>query len=128
MSGHDLMTARAVREVVWERQGGQCAACWAGMTPDAMHAHHRQRRRDLGWCPCNVVGLHPDCHVVAPQAVHQRPEWARSLGLIVPSWVEEPGTVAVATRWPWTYWSLLGCDGMVRTAPADAPGEYPAAT
>ena len=119
---HQLMTARAVRAVLWERQGGQCASCWTGMRPDEMHAHHRMRRRDLGWCPCNVVGLHPSCHVVAPEAVHQRPQWARERGLIVPTWTEHPAAVAVLVRWPWTAWSLLTCDGLVVSAPEDRPG------
>lgn len=110
--GHVMLTAAAVREVIYDRQLGTCLACHTGMGPDRMHAHHRMRRRDLGWCPCNVVGLHPDCHVVAPQAVHQRVTWARDAGLIVPTW-GEPREVPVRHIVPWSGLLYLGCDGLV---------------
>lgn len=114
MSGHELVTAKAIREILWERQIGTCLACHAGMRPDAMHAHHRMRRRDLGWCPCNVVGLHPNCHVVAPEAVHQRPTWARERGLIVPTW-DDPRIVPVEHVVPWSGALFLTCDGSVQS-------------
>lgn len=111
---HRLLSAAAARETVLERQGGMCASCWTGVRPDEAHAHHRQRRRDLGWCPCNVVILHGDCHVIAPGAVHQRPAWARERGLIVPTW-DDPRVVPLWVGWPWRMWSLLDCAGSVST-------------
>lgn len=109
---HQLISAERVRETIWNRQMGVCLACGYGMHPEQMHAHHRLRRRDLGWCPCNVVGLHSDCHVIAPQAVHQRPEWARERGLIVPSW-DDPRAVPVEHVVPWPGMLYLLCDGGV---------------
>lgn len=114
---HRALTARAVREVIWERQGGACGSCGTGMHPEGMHAHHRTRRRDLGWCPCNIIGLHGDCHVIAPEAVHQRVTWARERGLIVPTW-DDPRDVPVLLSFPWAAWSMLTCDGLVQLAPA----------
>lgn len=77
------------RVVVLGRCGGRCEACGHPLL-GLVHLHHRQRRREGNHSPANLVALHPDCHVVAPQAVHQRPTWARQRGLIVPSW-ETPG-------------------------------------
>jgi hypothetical protein len=57
--------------------------------------HHRQRRRGGDHSPANLVALHPACHTVAPEAVHQRPAWARERGLIVRS-TEDPATVPLA--------------------------------
>ena len=121
---HRLLTARQVHAVLWDRQVGTCLACHQGVRPDELHAHHRVRRRDLGWCPCNVVGLHASCHVVAPEAVHQRPAWARDRGLIVPSWAD-PRRVPVFHQVPWRGWLLLDCDGTVRSddPPTVAPAQ-----
>lgn len=112
------MTAAAVREVIWDRQLGTCLACHTGMRPDELHAHHRVRRRDLGWCPCNIVALHSDCHVVAPQAVHQRVTWARERGLIVPTW-DDPRLIPVEHRVPWSGLLYLGCDGVAGEDPPE---------
>ena len=90
---HQRRTPAEAREVAYHRQDGSCWACWTGVRPEEGHLHHRRRRRDLTadelWCSCVTVLLHPDCHVVAPQSVHQRPEWARSVGLVVPSWGDQ---------------------------------------
>lgn len=109
---HQELSARAIRELIYERQYGVCLACHTGMHPDRFHAHHRKRRRDLPgvWCPCWTVALHPDCHVVAPQAVHQRPAWAIGRGLIVPSHADQRA-VPIAHEWPYTGELLLACDG-----------------
>lgn len=120
MSEHVKLTAAQVRVVIWDRQGGTCAACGMGMLAEQMHAHHRMRRRDLGWCPCNVIGLHPSCHVIAPEAVHQRPAWAREHGLIVPTW-GDPRQTPVLLSYPWRAWCLLSCDGLVSSAPQGTP-------
>lgn len=84
----------ATKAVVLERCGGRCEAC-GELLAGRVHYHHRQRRQDGGHAASNVVALHPDCHVVAPQAVHQRPAWARERGLIVPTWADPASTVLV---------------------------------
>lgn len=119
MTGHVRHTPATAREVVLERQHGTCLACHAGMHADRAHLHHRQRRRELDrdqlWCPCTLVALHPDCHVVAPQAVHQRPSWAREAGLIVAPWLD-PREVPIEHRWPFVGSMLLVCDGTLAFA------------
>lgn len=120
MTVHRVLTAQQVRIVAHERQGGMCAACWSGVMIDDAHAHHRMRRRDLGWCPCNVVLLHPLCHVLDERSVHQRPEWARERGLIVPTW-GEPADVPLWVRWPWRLWSTIDCDGLVHSVAEQSP-------
>lgn len=115
---HRLLSAAAVREVVWERQLGTCLACHAGMHRDEFDAHHRTRRRDLGWCPCNVVGLHHTCHVVAPGSVHQEPGASVERGLIVPSWAD-PRQVPLEHRVPWSGRLFLWCDGHVSGDPME---------
>lgn len=80
-----------VRAVVLDRCGGLCEACGRPLTL-GVHLHHRLRRRDGGHTADNLVALHPECHVIAPQAVHQRPTWARQQGLIVPSWADPATT------------------------------------
>lgn len=117
---HRLLTPAHVRAVIWDRQGGMCARCWTGMEPDTMDAHHRLRRRDLGWCSCNVVGLHPTCHTIAPGAVHQAVETATAAGLIVRSGIVSPADVPLWAGWPWQAWSMLTCDGLVEQAPEGA--------
>lgn len=90
---HDKVPA-PVGQTVLERCGGLCEAC-GGVLDGRVHLHHRQRRRDGGHTADNLVALHPECHVVAPQAVHQRPTWARERGLIVPSWANPSTTPLV---------------------------------
>jgi hypothetical protein len=109
---HNLLSAHQVRDVVWARQGGVCLRCQQPMHPNAWEAHHRRRRAVLGWCPCNVVGLHPRCHTQGPHAVHDHPELARALHLIVPTTGPEPFELDVAITWPWSGRVLLTCDGM----------------
>lgn len=114
MTEHVATSARHARTVAYERQGGHCLACWAPMTPEVFDAHHRQRRSAFAgptWCSCNIVALHPACHTIAPSSVHQRPEWAKGRGLIVPPWLDPRG-VPVEIRWPWTGWVLLDCEGL----------------
>lgn len=75
----------AVRAVVLARCRGLCEACGNPLGDGPVHMHHRKRRTKRNHVPCNIVALHPTCHVVAPEAVHQRPAWAAERGLIVHS-------------------------------------------
>lgn len=112
-------TAREIREIIYARQGGNCALCWHGMRETEMHAHHRQRRRDFAgptWCACNVVGLHAACHVLHESSVHQQPSRSVEQGLIVPTWEPEPSEIVVHVMYPWRLPSLLQCDGTIRSA------------
>lgn len=110
---HQLLTAAAVRPIVWERQGGHCARCHQPMPADRWEAHHRKRRDTLGWCPCNIVGLHARCHTQGPMAVHDHPGEAVELGLIVRTYGPDPHLVPVDVPWPWRGPGFLTCDGMV---------------
>jgi hypothetical protein len=74
-----------VRRIVLARCKGRCEACGEDLGDGPTHMHHRKRRTRLNHTPDNIVALHPTCHVLAPQAVHQRPTWARERGLIVRS-------------------------------------------
>ena len=122
MSDHQAIDAREARAIVWARQGSLCARCWQPMHSWSWEAHHRQRRREsvAGWCPCNVVGLHPRCHTqgITRQAtglwaVHDEPELARAHGLIVPSWAPNPADVPTTIGWPWQGSAYLDHEGMV---------------
>lgn len=73
------------RALVLTRCGGRCEACGKNLERGGVDLHHRQRRRGGDHSPANLVALHPSCHTVAPEAVHQRPAWAREQGLIVHS-------------------------------------------
>lgn len=73
------------RAVVLARCAGRCEACGKDLDRGGVDLHHRQRRRGGDHSPVNLVALHPACHTVAPEAVHQRPAWARERGLIVRS-------------------------------------------
>lgn len=75
----------SVKAVVIARCQGLCEGCGHGLDTRARtHFHHRKSRAQGGQNTAdNIVALHSTCHVVAPEAVHQRPAWARSHGLIV---------------------------------------------
>lgn len=73
----------AVRAAVLARAGGSCEACGKSLGAGPVHLHHRQKRNGRNHTVENLVALHPLCHVVAPEAVHQRPTWAKSRGLIL---------------------------------------------
>jgi hypothetical protein len=73
----------AVRAIVMARCQGMCEACGGTLEGGPVHMHHRKKRTKRNHVPCNIVALHPTCHVVAPLAVHQRPAWAQERGLIV---------------------------------------------
>lgn len=111
MTEHQFGKPDRLHGLVRERQYGTCLLCHVGIRPGEGHLHHRVRRRVLGWCPCNLVLLHADCHVVAPAAVHQQPARALELGLIVSSHPGDPRPVPIAHQWPYTGQMLLLCDG-----------------
>lgn len=77
------------RTIVLARCGGRCEACGKPLGQSGVDMHHRQGRRWRNHSPANLVALHDTCHTVAPEAVHQRPAWARERGLIVRS-TEDP--------------------------------------
>lgn len=116
MMEHQEWSARAAREAAYARQGGHCALCWARMAEGYFEAHHRLRRALMPagalWCPCNIVALHPRCHTQGPEAVHDHPERARVLGLILDT-TAEPRVVQVRVQWPWDGPALLECTSMV---------------
>lgn len=72
-----------VRRIVLARSQGKCEACGRDLGNGPSHMHHRKKRTRLNHTPDNIVVLHPTCHVLAPEAVHQRPAWAAERGLIV---------------------------------------------
>lgn len=110
---HELLSADVARATAYDRQGGYCLRCHEPMPLDRFEAHHRRRRQLLGWCACNVVALHARCHTQGAYAVHDHPQTARDLGLIVPSWGVEPCEIPVLVKWPFVGMALLSCDGMV---------------
>ena len=79
---------RLLTEQLLERCEGLCEGC--GLPLPALWVewdrHHRKLRSqgggDVLW---NLVALHSRCHVIAPEAVHERVEWATGQGLIVKS-------------------------------------------
>lgn len=72
------------RAAVLARAAGRCEACGNGFTEAGVHVHHRKKRSQGGGHDLpNLVALHPDCHVIAPGAVHQRSAWAYEVGLMV---------------------------------------------
>ena len=113
---HQELTVPAIRALVWERQNGLCARCFDPMQADRWEAHHRVRRAVLGWCPCNIVGLHPRCHTQGPLAVHDHPADARDRGLIVSPFDGQPQLVQLDVPWPWQGPGFLHCSGMVVSA------------
>ena len=106
-----------LRELIFIRQYGLCARCGGPMRFDDFEAHHRRRRNVLGWCPCNIVALHPRCHTQGPLAVHDHVEQSRLIGLIVPTFGAEPFDVELQLHTQTPAGSvervLLSCDGLV---------------
>lgn len=49
---------------------------------------------------------------MGPAAVHDRPEWARERGLIVPSWSDPRDVAVTLVGWPWSGPGFLTCDGI----------------
>lgn len=129
MSEHQQWTAAESRAVCHERQGGLCARCWTplpAVTDGGWEAHHRIRRRDMpGWCPCNIVALHARCHTQGPLAVHDHPDEARRLGLILHP-LADPRAETLEYHWLFDGPVYLECDGMVVSPLANHPLASPA--
>ena len=96
-----------------------CALCWENLPPlesGGWEGHHRLKvrnmPRDARWCPCDVVALHARCHTQGPTAVHDHPDDARALGLIL-DMAEDPRDVVVQIRSPWDGPAYLNCEAMV---------------
>lgn len=68
--------------IVRARAAGRCECC--GKPLVAVERHHRQRRRDGGDVPSNLVALLPDCH----RRAHSHPEQARATGVIVSAYAD----------------------------------------
>lgn len=81
------------RDVVRERQGGQCARC--GNTYTALH--HRMRRREGGHAWENLVGLCHTCHKWA----HDNPVTAQQHGYVIPIHVQDISLVPIKTYLGW---------------------------
>lgn len=95
------------RQVVRERQGGQCIRCGVPYTD----LHHRQRRRDGGHSYENLIGLCRTDH----NWVHANPARAKELGYIVAPGITEVTDVPVKTFAGWVW---LGEDGSTTPAPS----------
>lgn len=96
--GNEIPTK--AREVVRERQGGQCARC--GNTYTALH--HRMRRREGGHGYENLVGLCDTCH----KFVHGSPKVAQEYGYIIPTHVEDVSTVPLKSFMGWVLFDKRG--------------------
>lgn len=113
---HQAWPRSAARLAVYDRQGGLCARCWENVGREEFEAHHRLRigrmRDPYRWCPCDLVALHPRCHTQGPLAVHDHPEEANGLGLIL--WDhQDPREVPIQVTWPWSGLGYLDCDSML---------------
>lgn len=89
--GNEIPTK--AREVVRERQGGQCLRC--GNRASVLH--HRKRRREGGHGYENLVALCNTCHV----SVHKHPTVSQEHGYIVPTHVEDVGSVPLKSFMGW---------------------------
>lgn len=96
--GNEIPTK--AREVIRERQGGQCARC--GNTYTALH--HRMRRREGGHGYENLVGLCDTCHRI----IHSRPAMSQEHGYIVPTHVDDIASVPVKSFMGWVLFDTSG--------------------
>lgn len=90
------------REIVRERQNGQCARC--GMPYSDLH--HRQRRREAGHAVGILVGLCRTDHKWA----HANPSAAKRDGYIIDPHEADPTSVALKSFMGWV---LFDNDGNV---------------
>lgn len=98
------------RQVVRERQQGQCLRCGVAYT----EVHHRQRRRDGGHGYENLVGLCSADHRWA----HANPKEAKEYGFIVAPGVTDVCDVPIRS---FAGWVRLGEDGSITPVPAPSP-------
>lgn len=83
MAGHGPIPTK-VRVAVDERDNRQCARCGAA----GREIHHRMRRREGGHALSNTILLCGACHRWA----HANVMAARAVGLIIPTWSQQPAT------------------------------------
>jgi hypothetical protein len=90
------------REAVRLRSHGLCEVCGGR----GYEYSHRQTRAvgDHKWCPCNGVNACRSCHA----AMHSSPGTARSEGLHVSRFANDPSRIPVHLS---VGWCLLACDG-----------------
>jgi hypothetical protein len=130
---------RALRHAAFHREGGRCLFTGAplpgGEDGDGWDLHHRRpggmggdERPDRHTLP-NVVAIADHVH----RHIHENPEWAKPLGLLLPKSGEgsDPAEVPVRTWRGWQFLLpeggyqplLLGDDGAGAASPtAPAPG------
>lgn len=95
---------KPIREGVKKRDMGRCVACGA----EGSDVHHRMRRRNGGHSLENCLLLCRTDHSKA----HAQPAWARTVGLIVPTYVGLDDVTWVPIR-AWRGWVLHGRGGLV---------------
>lgn len=88
------------REVVRERQLGQCARCGSRYA----EIHHRQRRREGGHGYANLVGLCGTDHKWA----HANPVPAKEQGYIVDPHIDDIASVRIKTFMGWMRFTDAG--------------------
>ncbi|ALY10600.1 HNH endonuclease [Arthrobacter phage Tank] len=88
------------RELVRERQNGQCARCGSGYS----EVHHRQRRREGGHAIEILVGLCTTDHRWA----HANPKRAQELGFIVSVHETDVASVPIKTFMGWVRFTTDG--------------------
>lgn len=87
---HQVLATAAVRPIVWARCMGRCELCGLSLSESDWQAHHRQRRGrgTADWCPCNVLALHPACHNMHRDSVHDNVTRSRASGHLVSRYAE----------------------------------------
>jgi hypothetical protein len=108
-----LLDMGELREIVWARSLGVCehSECGERLSAQRWECHHRKLRAQGGHdCACNLLALHPRCHVQGRTAVHDYPTYSYAAGLLVKSWQQSdlvpvalPGRAAVLLTCGGTY-------------------------
>ena len=62
---------KMVREVIYERDGGQCMYC--GKPGNNVHHIVGRRNRSTRWFEPNLITLCPSCHTFSTKSFHQDP-------------------------------------------------------
>lgn len=83
-------------DILWQRDRGMCGWCGKSIAGE-VNRHHRQRRRDGGDTLQNLVLLHPWCHNMHKDSVHDNPALAKERGFIVSAW-DDPAVVPLDVR------------------------------
>jgi hypothetical protein len=75
-----------LRGLVYARSKGYCEKC-GGQLPFSWALHHRKLKSRGGKDEVeNLVALHHECHNLATDSVHNNPNKATEVGLMVSSW------------------------------------------